>query len=167
MDLGENSVCEECVMICTDVYSNDESEDMIVYGEQGISSEKYDEDTYGDLMNTDSDDEKVIKYNVALLAKDSVSLEKKRRRLNRDIPSEATNHLSRFNEKSDTNQGLTSQDEEIESQEAWIMGMPSIDGNISTTNSSEQLIIEDKNKKFLYARAIHASHMIQHHIHEI
>ena len=47
------------------------------------------------------------------------------------------------------------------------MGMRSIDGDISTTNSSEQLIIEDKNKKFLYARAMHASHMIQHHMHEV
>ena len=47
------------------------------------------------------------------------------------------------------------------------MGMPSIDGNISTTNSSEHLRIEDKNKKFLYARAMHASHMIQHHMHMI
>ena len=47
------------------------------------------------------------------------------------------------------------------------MGMPTIDGDISTTNSSEQLRIEDKNKKFLYARAMHASHMIQHHMHEI
>ena len=167
MDLGNNSICEECTMICTDVYSTDESEDMIVYGDQSISSEKYDEDTYGDLMNTDSDDEQVIKYNVALLANDSVSLEKKRRRLNRDIPSETTNHLSRFNEESDTKQGLTSQDEENELQEAWTMGMPSIDGDISTTNSSEQLLIEDKNKKFLYARAMHASHMIQHHMHEI
>ena len=167
MDLGNNSVCEECAMICTDVYSTDESDDMIVYGDQDISSEKYDEDTYVDLMNTDSDDEQVIKYNVALLANDSVSLEKKQRRLNRDIPSETTNHLSRFNEESDTKQGLTSQDEEIELQEAWTMGMPSIDGDISTTNSSEQLIIEDKNKKFLYARAMHASHMIQHHLQEI
>ena len=66
-------------------------------------------------MNTESDNEQVIKYNVALLATDSVSLEKKRRRLTRDIPSEATNHLSRFNEESDTKQGLTTQDEEIES----------------------------------------------------
>ena len=115
MDLGDNSVCEECAMICTDVYSTDESEGMIVYGDQGISSEKYDEETYGDLLNTDSDDEQVIKYNVALLATDSVSLEKKRRRLNRDIPSEATNYLSRLNEESDTKQGLTTQDEEIES----------------------------------------------------
>ena len=167
MDLGNNSVCEECAMICTDVYSTDESEDVIVYGDQGTSSEKYDEETYGDLMNTDSDDEQVIKYNIALLATDSMSLEKKRRRLNRDIPSEATNHLSRFNEECDAKQGLTTQDEETESQEAWTMGMPSINGDISTTNSSEQLRIEDKNKKFLYARAMHASHMIQHHMHEI
>ena len=164
LDLGDNSVCEECAMICTDVYSTDESEGMIVYGDQGISSENYDEETYGDLLNTDSDDEQVIKYDVALLATDSVSLEKKRRRLNRDIPSEAPNHLSRLNEDSDTKQGLTTQDEEIESQEAWTIKMPSIDGDISTTNSSEQQRIEDKNKQFLYARAIHASHMIQHHM---
>ena len=164
MDLGDNSICEECAMICTDVYSTDESEGMIVYGDQGISSENYDEETYGDLLNTDSNDEQVIKYDVALLATDSVSLEKKRRRLNRDIPSEATNYLSRLNEDSDTKQGLTTQDEEIESQEAWTMGMPSIDGDISTTNSLEQQIIEDKNKQFLYARAMHASHMIQHHM---
>ena len=71
MDLGDNSVCEECAMICTDAYSNEE------YGDQGITSRKSDEDTYGDLMNTDSDEEPVFKYNVALCAQDSVSLEKK------------------------------------------------------------------------------------------
>ena len=27
--------------------------------------------------------------------------------------------------------------------------------------------MEDKNKKFLYARAVHANDMIQHHMHEI
>ena len=167
MDLGDSSVCEECAMICTDVYSDDENEDMIVYGDQSISSEKYDEDTYGDLMDTDSDKEQVVKYNVALLANDSVSLEKKRRRLNRDIPRKATNQLSRLNEESDTERGLTAQGEEIESQEAWTMGMPSIDGDISTTNSTEQMRIENKNKQFLYARVVHASHMIQHHMHEL
>ena len=167
MDLGDSSLCKKCAMICTDMYSNDEYEDMIVYGDQGITSEKHDEDTYGDLMETDSDDKQIIKFNVALLANDSVSLEKKQRRLNRDIPSEANNQLSRFNEESDTKLGLTTHDNEIESQEAWTMGMPSIDGDISTTTSSEQLRIEDKNKKFLYARAMHASHMIQHHMHEI
>ena len=39
MDSGDSSVCEECAMICTDVYSTDDSEGMIVYGDQGISSE--------------------------------------------------------------------------------------------------------------------------------
>ena len=39
-------------------------------------------------MNTDSDEEPVIKYHVFLCAHDSVSLEKKQRWLIRDIPSE-------------------------------------------------------------------------------
>ena len=88
MDLGDNSVCKECAMICTDAYSDEEYEEMVVYGDQGITSRKFDEDTYGELMNTDSDKEQIVKYNVALCAQDSVSLEKKQRRLNRDILSE-------------------------------------------------------------------------------
>ena len=77
MDLGNNSVYEECAMICIDVYGDDENEEMIVYGDQGTTSRKLDEDTYGELMNTDSNEEQVVKYNVALCAQDSVSLEKK------------------------------------------------------------------------------------------
>ena len=77
MDLGNSSVCEECAMICTDIYSDEEYEEMVVYGDQGISSRKFDEDTYGELMNTDSDEEKIINFNVALYTQDSVSLEKK------------------------------------------------------------------------------------------
>ena len=77
MDLGDSSVCKECAMICTDAYSDEEYEEMVVYRDQGITSEKYDEETYGDLLNTDSDEEPVIKYNVALRTQDSVSLEKK------------------------------------------------------------------------------------------
>ena len=70
-------VCEECAMICTDTYSDEEYEEMIVYGDQGVTSEKYDDEMYGDLMNTESDEDSVIKYNVAQCAQDSVSLEKK------------------------------------------------------------------------------------------
>ena len=77
MDLGDSSVCEECVMICTDAYSDEEYEEMVVYGDQGITSKNFDEETYGDLMNTDSDEDSTIKYNVAQCAQDSVSLEKK------------------------------------------------------------------------------------------
>ena len=38
MDFGNNTVCEECAMICTDAYSDEECEDIIVYGDQGITS---------------------------------------------------------------------------------------------------------------------------------
>ena len=77
MDFGDSSVCEECAMICTDVYSDEEYEDLIVYRDQGISTKTYNEETYGDLLKTDSDEEPVVKYNVALCTQDSVSLEKK------------------------------------------------------------------------------------------
>ena len=77
IDFGDSSVCEECAMICTDAYSDKEYEEMVVYGDQGNTSRKFDEDTYGELMNTDSNKEQVIKYTVALCTQDSVSLEKK------------------------------------------------------------------------------------------
>ena len=131
-------------------------------------------------MNTDSDEEKIVNYNVALCAQDSVSLEKKQRWLNRDIPSEDINNLSQshneisgidheeaINKEINTVQGPTSYDEEIELQKAWTMGMPTMDGDISTKEADELEQIEDKNKKFLYARAVHANHMIQHHMHKI
>ena len=153
---------------------------MVVYGDQGVTSRKFVEDTYGEIMNTDSNEEQIVKYNVALCAQDSVSMEKKRRRLNRDITSEDENHLSQshneiskidneaaINKEINTVQGPTSYDEEIESREAWTMGMPMIDGNISMMETKELEQIEDNNKKILYARAVHANHMIQHHMHEI
>ena len=77
LDLGNSSVCEECAMICKDGYSDDEHEEIVVYGDQGISSRKYDEDTYRELMETDSNEEQIVNYNVALYAQDSVSMEKK------------------------------------------------------------------------------------------
>ena len=45
--------------------------------------------------------------------------------------------------------------------------MPTNDGNISTIDSEELTRIKDKNKKFFYARAVHANHMIQYHMNEI
>ena len=77
MDFGDSSVCEECAMICTDAYSDEEFESVIVYGDQGISTTTYDEEMYWDLLKSDSDEEPIMKYNVALCVKDSVSLEKK------------------------------------------------------------------------------------------
>ena len=45
--------------------------------------------------------------------------------------------------------------------------MPTNDGDISTINTAEPTQIEDRNKQFLYARAVHANHMIQYHTNEI
>ena len=131
-------------------------------------------------MKTDSDEEPVLKYNVALCARDSVSLEKMRRWLNRDIPSEDKSQLSlshneinrtdneeTINKEKDTAPRPTSYDDENELQKAWTMGMPTIDGDISTMDTEELTRIEDNNKKFLYAREVHETHMIQHHTHEI
>ena len=47
------------------------------------------------------------------------------------------------------------------------MGMPKIGGDISIIDSEEREQTEVNNKQFLYARAVHAIHMIQHHMHEI
>ena len=167
MDFGNSSVCKECAMICTDVYSDEEYKNLIVYGDQGISTKTYDEETYGDLLKTDSEEESIIKYNLALCAQDSVSLEKKQRRLNRDIPSEAESQLSLINKANDTVPHPTSNDDDDESQKAWTMGMPTNDGDISMIYSEELTRIKDKDKKFLYARAVHANHMIQYHMNEI
>ena len=49
----------------------------------------------------------------------------------------------------------------------WTMEMPIINSNISTMETDELEQIEDNNKKLLYARVVHANHMIQHHMHEI
>ena len=180
MDLGDSSVCKECAMICTDIYSDNKDEDIVVYGDQGISSTKYEEDMYGELMNTHSNEEKNIKYNMALCEQDSVSLEKKQRRLNRDIPSENVHNISQsnstinetnpekaINKETNTVQGPTSYGEEKESQKAWTMEMLMMDGDISTAEADEKEQIEESHKKFLYARAIHSNHMIQHHMQQI
>ena len=102
-------------------------------------------------MNTDSDDERNVNYTVALRAKDSVSLEKKQRRLNRDIPSENVHNISQrhndinetdrkmvINKETNTVQGPISNDKENESQKAWTMEMPMMDGDISTTEADEK-----------------------------
>ena len=167
MDLGDNSVCEECAMICTDAYSDEEYGNVILYGDQGISTKTYGEETYQDLLKSDSDEESIVKYNVVLCVKDSVSLEKKLRRLNRNTPSETESQLSLINSEIDTVPCPTSNDDEDESRKAWTMGMPVNDGDISTIHTAELKQIEGHNKQFLYAGAVHANHMIQYHMNKI
>ena len=114
MDFGDISVCKECAMICTDAYSDEEYENLIMYGDQAIPTKTYEEETYRDLLKTDSAEESIVKYNVALCIKDSVSLEKKRRRLSRNTPSETESQLSLINREIDTVQRPTSNDDEDE-----------------------------------------------------
>ena len=66
-----------------------------------------------------------------------MTLEKKQRQLNRDIPSEDETQISLVNEESDTVQDPTRYDDENKSQKAWTMGMPTIDGDISSIDSEE------------------------------
>ena len=77
LDLDNISVSKECVMMCTEVQYEDE--DVVVDGDQGISTEEYEKTTYGEITKTQSKEEEEVKCNVALCANDSVSLEKKRR----------------------------------------------------------------------------------------
>ena len=79
LDLDNISVSKECAMMCTEVQHEDEDEDIVVYGDQGISTEEYEKATYGELTKTQSEEEEEVKCNVALCANSSVSLEKKRR----------------------------------------------------------------------------------------
>ena len=166
--MDNTSVCEECVMMCTELQYEDADKDVVVYGDQGINTEEYEKDMYGDLMKTQSEEEEVVKYNGAQSANDSVVLERKRRRLNKIIPNENAHDVSQsdtsLNENCTENsfknvttmaQGQTDIDDEIEQRKSWTMEMLMNDGNISTstTNKPEQMSEEDK--KFLYARAVH------------
>ena len=46
LDLDNISVSKECAMMCTEVQYEDEDEDVVVYGDQGISTEEYEKATY-------------------------------------------------------------------------------------------------------------------------
>ena len=52
LDLDCTSVCEECVMMCTELQYEDADEDLVVHGDQGINPEEYEKATYGDFTKT-------------------------------------------------------------------------------------------------------------------
>ena len=79
LDLDGTSLCEECVMMCTELQYEDTDEDVVVYGDPGIDTEEYKKAMYGGLMKTQSGEKEEVKYNVAQSANDSVLLERKRR----------------------------------------------------------------------------------------
>ena len=79
LDLNSSSVCEECVMVCTELQYEDVDEDHVVYGDQGINAEEYEKAKYGDLATPQSEEEDEVKCTVAQRANNSVVLERKRR----------------------------------------------------------------------------------------
>ena len=52
MDLGNSSVNEECVMVCMDIHCEDGDKDVIVYGDQGDSTEEHNKAKYSKLLKT-------------------------------------------------------------------------------------------------------------------
>ena len=64
MYLDITSVSEECAMVCMELQYEDASEDLVVYGDQGISAEEYEKATYGDLTKTQSEEEDEIRCTV-------------------------------------------------------------------------------------------------------
>ena len=51
-------------MMCMDVHCEEGDEDLIMYGDQGVSTEEHDKTTYGKLMKAQSEEEEEIKYNM-------------------------------------------------------------------------------------------------------
>ena len=75
-------------MMCTDIHCEDGDEDIIMYGDQGVSTEEDDKATYSELTKTQIEEEETVNYNVALCVNNSMSLEKKRRQLYENMLNE-------------------------------------------------------------------------------
>ena len=180
LDLDSTSVREECAMVCTEPQYKDASEDEVVYGDQGINTEEYEKTIYGNLMQTQSDDENDVKCTVAQRANDSVILERKKRRFNHNDPEENSDNHNQcdvmisdagteksINDMIPETKGPTDDSNKNESRKAWTMEMLMNGGDISTNTTNEEESMSDDEKMFLYARAMHSNHSIQYHMHQI
>ena len=167
-------------MVCMELQYEDASEDKVVYGDQGISTEEYEKATYDNLMKTQSGEEEEVKCNVAQRANDSVILERKKRRLSKEDPGEKSddcnqsdasiNKLSTvnsINESMTEVQGPTEDNNKNESRKAWTMEMLMNGGDISANMTNEEVSMSDNERMFLYARAVHSNHSMQYHMHQI
>ena len=179
LDLDSTSVSEECAMVCMELQYEDASEDEVVYGDQGISTEEYEKATYDDLMKTQSEEEEV-KCTVAQQVNNSVILERKRRHLNENDPNKKSDDYNQsdapinkrstvnsINESTSEVQCPMDDDNENESRKAWTMEMLTNDGDISVNTTNEVTSMSDDEKLFLYTRAVHSNHSIQYHMHQI
>ena len=180
LDLDSTSIREECAMVCTEPQYEDASEDEVVYGDQGINTEEYEKTIYGNLMQTQSDEENDVKCTVAQRANDSVILERKKRRFYHNDPEENSGNYNQcemmisdagteksINEMIPETKGPTDDGNRNESRKAWTMEMLMNGGDISTNTTNEEESMSDDEKMFLYARAVHSNHSIQYHMHQI
>ena len=73
LDLDSTSVREKCAMVCTELQYEDVSEDEVVYGDQGISTEDGFGEHVGDSLTHKllDDDTKTILYKYAVRPSDS------------------------------------------------------------------------------------------------
>ena len=180
LDLDNTSVREECAMVCTEPQYEDASEDEVVYGDQGINTEEYEKAIYGNLMQTQSDEENEVKCTVAQRANDSVILERKKRRFNHNDPEECSDNYNQcdtmisdagtensIKEMIPETKGPTDDNNKNESRKAWTMEMLMNGFDNSTNTASEEESMSDNERMFLYARAVHSNHSIQYHMHQI
>ena len=180
LDLDNISVREECAMVCTEPQYEDTSEDEVVYGDQGINTEEYEKAIYGNLMQTQSDEENGVKCTVAQRANDSVILERKKRRFNHNDPEEKSDNYNQgdtmisdggtensINETIPETKGPTEDNNKNESRKAWTMEMLMNGFDNSTNTTSVEESMSDNERMFLYARAVHSNHSIQYHMHQI
>ena len=180
LDLDNISVREECVMVCTEPQYEDASEDEVVYGDQGINTEEYEKAIYGNLMQTQSDEENEVKCTVAQRANDSVILERKKRRFNHNDPEENSDNYNQcdtmisdagtensINETIPETNGPTEDSNKNESWKAWTMEMLMNGFDNSMNTVSEEESMSDNERMFLYARAVHSNHSIKYHMHQI
>ena len=180
LDLDSTSVREECAMVCTEPQYEDASEDEVVYGDQGINTEEYEKAIYGNLMQTQSDEENEVKCTVAQRANDSVILERKKRRFNHNDPEESSDNYNQcdtmisnagtensINKMIPETKGPTDDNNKNELRKAWTMEMLMNGFDNSMNTASEEESMSDNKRMFLYARAVHSNHSIQYHMHQI
>ena len=159
LDLDSTSVSEECAMVCTELQYEDAYEDQVVYRDQGINAEEYKKAMCGDFMKTQSEDEDEVKCTVAQKTNDSVILERKRRRFNKNNPDEKPNGDSQSDTSISENctvkpinkltmvaKGPVDDDDENELHKAWTMEMLTNNGNISTSMMNEQESMSEDEK---------------------
>ena len=72
-----------------------------------------------------------------------------------------------INEMISETEGPTDDNNKNESRKAWTMEMLMNGSDISTNTTNEEESMSDNEKMFLYARAVHANHSIQYHMHQI